>query len=293
MSNVIENPETIDVPIPSNAHTIDITSVFKPSNHSALLILNQPISVPNFKQLWSHYKLKICGDGGANRLYEYFDADSEREQYLPHFIVGDLDSLRDDVRDWYQSKGVGILPQYTQFATDIGKCLETVEVYYDLQNQGLELIPNEIDPYDGIIQKHSKLQGFNDNIQVIVIGAIDGRFDHTIHSIMLLFKLSKSNPNLKIFYLTATDLIFMIPKGLNYINYELIQDSIHGSNSGLLPLGGPITLNTKGFKWDVENWDSSIKGDVSSSNRLVGAKGVSINTNDDFILNIEMNYKKL
>ncbi|CAN0438080.1 unnamed protein product, partial [Ascophyllum nodosum] len=48
--------------------------------------------------------LRICADGGANRLHDSFDADSpgERERYVPDMIVGDLDSLRPEVAAFYE-----------------------------------------------------------------------------------------------------------------------------------------------------------------------------------------------
>jgi len=288
---ITENPESIEVSCPEGANIISLTSAFRPKNRSAFIILNQPIVIPNFKELWSNYELKICGDGGANRLFDLFIDEKERADFLPHYIVGDFDSLKPEVRNWYQRHGVEIIPQTTQFATDLNKCLDTVEVHYSLKDQGEELKASEVDPYDGIMKLHSNLTNRN-SIQCVLFGAIDGRFDHTIHSITLLFKLSKSNPNLRLYYLSQTDIIFMVPKGSNFLDYQNLN-AIHGSNSGLLPLGGPVKLTTKGFKWDVSDWESSIKGDVSSSNRLVGKDGASIETDDDFIINIELDYKCL
>lgn len=291
MSNVTENPEVIQVVQPEDANVINLTSAFRPKNRSAFIILNQPILLPNFKELWDNYELKVCGDGGANRLYNLFTNDEERSKHLPHYIVGDFDSLKPEIRQWYESRGVEVIPQTTQFATDLNKCLDLVEVYYSHKDNGKELRSEDVDPYDGIMQLHNDLKVHN-SIQVVLFGAIDGRFDHTIHSITLLFKLSQSNPNLRLYYLSPTDLIFLVPKGVNFIEYKDLK-AIHGSNSGLLPLGGPIKLTTKGFKWDVTDWDSSIKGDVSSSNRLVSTNGALIETNDDFIINIELDYEGL
>lgn len=62
--------------------------------------------------------LRFCADGGANRLYDRFvrgkgrqddgewdDAtDADEDAWLPDFVLGDLDSLRDDVRRYYEAK---------------------------------------------------------------------------------------------------------------------------------------------------------------------------------------------
>lgn len=59
--------------------------------------------------------LRVCADGGANRLYDELPrmlpgrpADTVRAQYLPNIIKGDLDSLRPDVAAFYRRHGVPI-----------------------------------------------------------------------------------------------------------------------------------------------------------------------------------------
>ena len=50
--------------------------------------------------------LVICADGGSNRLFDCLADTAEREQYLPACIVGDLDSVREEVKEFYVSRGV-------------------------------------------------------------------------------------------------------------------------------------------------------------------------------------------
>jgi len=54
-----------------------------------LLILNQPIaSLEVFERLWRHTRFRICADGGANRLYDMFDAG--RKNARIDFVRGKL-----------------------------------------------------------------------------------------------------------------------------------------------------------------------------------------------------------
>jgi len=75
----------------------------------ALIILNQPFSVALFDRVWNSCDWRCCADGGANRLYDLFitsdieDGATVRGHFLPNLIKGDLDSIRDDVRSYYQS----------------------------------------------------------------------------------------------------------------------------------------------------------------------------------------------
>lgn len=69
-----------------------------------LIILNSPnIHFNTVSQLWSSCRYKICADGGANRLFDLCtSANKNTNDFIPDFIVGDLDSARADVIDYYR-----------------------------------------------------------------------------------------------------------------------------------------------------------------------------------------------
>jgi thiamine pyrophosphokinase len=78
---------------------------------------------------------RICADGGANRLYDQIpimlpgtDPFAARESHLPDLIKGDLDSVREDVTDFYTSRGVPFIDLSSdQETTDLEKCLLFLE----------------------------------------------------------------------------------------------------------------------------------------------------------------------
>jgi len=47
--------------------------------------------------------LRICADGGANRLYDTLETNEQRYRLLPHALIGDLDSVRPAVIDFYSN----------------------------------------------------------------------------------------------------------------------------------------------------------------------------------------------
>ena len=74
-----------------------------------LIILNQPISKNALVTLYEKASMVVCADGGSNRLYDTLSNDNERTQYKPQVIVGDLDSMRPDVRQFYERIGTTII----------------------------------------------------------------------------------------------------------------------------------------------------------------------------------------
>jgi len=107
------------------------------ARQTALIILNTPLPPqPLFRKIWQtgtqplstagHLctdsrvcvaRIRYCADGGANRLYDRFvkgkgkvenedwtAEDEDEERWLPDLVLGDLDSLKPDVKKYYESK---------------------------------------------------------------------------------------------------------------------------------------------------------------------------------------------
>ena len=87
---------------------LDITSNYDKSKVK-LILLNQPISKHALINLYSKTSMVVCADGGSNRLYDVFNNAGDRIKYKPHAIVGDLDSLRPDVRNFYEDVGTKVI----------------------------------------------------------------------------------------------------------------------------------------------------------------------------------------
>ncbi|KAG6861035.1 hypothetical protein C0995_004738 [Termitomyces sp. Mi166 len=86
--------------------------------------------------------------------------------YLPDLIKGDLDSIRDDVRSFYQSLGVPVVHDADQDSTDLMKCVSAIE---EKESGRLDV------EYD-----------------IVILGGLAGRLDQTIHTLSYLHKLRKT-----------------------------------------------------------------------------------------------------
>uniref|UniRef100_A0A0E0PLI6 Thiamine pyrophosphokinase n=1 Tax=Oryza rufipogon TaxID=4529 RepID=A0A0E0PLI6_ORYRU len=93
--------------------------------------------------------VRVCADGGANRVYK------------PDVIKGDLDSVRPEVKEYYSNMGTQIVDEsHDQDTTDLHKC-----VAFITENSA---IPNK------------------SNLCIFALGALGGRFDHEMGNINVL-----------------------------------------------------------------------------------------------------------
>lgn len=296
MDIVVENDDEIPIenlrlgkPELPKDNIIDLRS--SNVSESCLLLLNQKIDY-DIRNIWRSSKLKVCADGAANRLYEFNESYgflSSEEELVPDFIVGDLDSISPKIKQYYMKKKTIVKKQNSQYATDFIKLLALIGCYLLDRDALMEQLPisNDYDSlletYDKLLKKHEgRIQGDNCKVIVKCVGAIGGRFDHSIQSMTMLFKAQYKYPNLKILYTSKDDVIFFVPKGTSYI-----YNSTNGSTCGLLPIFKPVTLSTKGLKWDVTNWNSSMTGKVSSSNRIIYDRCV-LHSNEELLMNVEI-----
>ncbi|TPX41737.1 thiamine diphosphokinase [Synchytrium endobioticum] len=201
----------------------------------ALIVLNAPLRITStFEALWKRASVTLFADGGANRVYDALGDDELRKRYLPSTIVGDLDSLRPDVRDWYAQKKITAQEDHDQNSTDFQKCLAVIDT----------------DP------------NVSSSACVVAVGALSGRFDHVMHAINVLHLSPANRP---LYLLSDESVAFLLRPGKHTI---ICDTRMEGPTCGLLPIGAPVAhITSTGLKW---NLDSSLPtkfgGLVSTSN---------------------------
>lgn len=287
--SVIER-EPFQVPTPSAPHKKWAPfDVFEPvpTVTAALVILNTTVTKIPLRMLWSQSVVQVCADGGANRLFDYFDTEQERCKYIPKYITGDCDLVRPEVVDYYSSYGTIVIPQLSQYSTDFMKSLKVALLHC---GGALEQLAGPIESCDGLselmVTFHPSLQ-----ISVYVAGGIGGRFDQSFQLINQLYVLRQEYPDLAMYFYTLSDVIFLLPRGCNHIKYSnprIFNTKEDIPKCGLLPFGRNPVLDTCGLQYDVVSWPSEVGGAVSSSNGIVGVDGFTVDTSDDIVMNIEI-----
>lgn len=235
----------------------------KPPLTYALVILNQRI--PSFTPLlWEHAKLRLCADGGANRLYDempqlflHQDPAQIRNRYKPDVIKGDMDSIRTEVHDFYINLGTKVIDEsQDQDTTDLHKCIAFIQDYTS----------NTDKP----------------NLCILVAGALGGRFDHEMGNINVLCRFSDT----RIVLLSEDCLIQLLPRSHHHEIH--ILPSVEGPHCGLIPIGMPsASTTTTGLQWDLNNTEMKFGGLLSTSN-IVREEKITVQSDTDLLWTISI-----
>jgi thiamine pyrophosphokinase len=175
---------------------------------------------------------------------------------LPDIVHGDLDSLRDDVRDYYAAQGVSVSRDGDQYSTDFGKCMQKISS-----------------------RSPSTLQ------DVVVLGTLGGRVDQGLGLLHEMIREETKHANLRLWLFSESSLSFIL-RGKRNVIWDLQKNGIFTENVGLVPIYGPAIISTEGLEWDVKEWDTQMGGQVSTSNHIK-ADEVKVETNAPILFTIE------
>ncbi|KAF9582421.1 cAMP-dependent protein kinase subunit [Lunasporangiospora selenospora] len=236
----------------------------------ALILLNQPIHIQRrlFDNLWENATYRFCADGGANRLYDFLKTDEERSRYLPDYVRGDLDSLHDHVKEYYQSKGVPCERVDDQESTDFMKCVELARSHDSKVPTTSNGFKSESNPAD-------KASNMDDRVGIVALGGTGGRFDQVMSGVHHLFLLQSERHAV---ILSEASIITILGPGKHEIDCNL---EIEGPTCGIIPVGSSeCAITTSGLRWDIafDEMATSFGHRISSSNVLREPK-VTVETN--------------
>ena len=239
----------------------------------------------------------VCADGGANRLYDqiplYFpddDADEVRKRYLPHIIAGDLDSVRDEVKEYYTHHGVEIVDlSHDQDTTDLMKCIDLLMNFRDWENPRKDSLQKLRTRLLKKMERYSKVssESISAYDAIVAIGAHGGRLDHILGNLSILHMYR----DLPLVLIGENNLTRLVRKGKTVIKPSLLE----GPKCGLVPLQGEAVATSSGLRWNLSDTRMVMGGLISSCNEIVmdddggGFMDVHIHTNTDLIWTIQLN----
>ena len=215
-----------------------------------VIILNQVFdSIPLVINAIDRCECFVCADGGANRLLDLYEGSVAsglrkwENLRMPAAICGDLDSIQPATRAFFSDKGVRIIEDKDQYATDLKKSLRFVNEYM------------------------TSCAGTWD---LLVFGGLSGRADQAFSQLHHLYAID-ADPSLKhkgqTYLITTDSVLFLLKRGLNRI-HSPVEGRSFTENVGIIPLGNPANVTTRGLEWDVVDWRTSFDTQVSTSNHI-------------------------
>ena len=293
--------ESVFVSNQKNVLTSDHTTFSSDANVATILIvLNRPISISSckdgdpqdrkkaslFDYLWKNSCFRICADGGANRLYREAKANDKVSNMIPDLIVGDLDSIQDHVRKFYENQGCQVVLDPDQDSNDLDKAIQSAREF-QRRREGIQSaeqhhsveIEDAIDangPDNGPLAKTPLSPSTTTKYRICVYGAFGGRFDQTMASIQALHKwslksVSETNDRCDdlVLYTEETSARLLLPDVLNEIHVDRDRE---GPCCGLIPVGAKCdSVWSDGLEWNLNESMGGMEfgGLVSTSNLIL------------------------
>lgn len=271
------------------------------------------------RHLWARAELRVCADGGANRLHDGFENDHEthetaeeqRARYVPDVIVGDLDSLRPEVAEYYRGLGAEVKLHEDQYHNDFEKCLMEVDrrlgrgavevagassaAAVEMHETGAQTTDKEeaaadVEGQDGGAVMATQDYSANSTsgycfATVVALGAFGGRFDHEMAAISVLH--AYTDRFARLILMGAGNVAFLLAPGVTHV---IEPDArFEGPTVGLIPIGGPCrSVTTEGLRWNLRHGQLEFGVLVSSSN-CVDGKEVRVTTDAPLVWTAEFN----
>ena len=245
---------------PSPAHASTSPSFFPPPPDPFVLIVVNGDVGSFLTPLWTHATLRLCADGGANRVHRHLPP-SLRASHPPHALVGDFDSIAPAVLAYYRDElRVPVHHSSDLYSTDLQKALLLLPV--------LVPPPTPLPPL------------------VVIYGAFGGRFDQQVANLHTLSSHAHLLPHSRMLLLGEGNLVTLLGGGGGAggagggstggrWKVEVEGMEREGGHCGLFALGGRVkAVKTKGLRWNIDSdvgWDA-----MTSTNNLLTADTVEV-----------------
>lgn len=180
----------------------------------------------------------ICCDGGLNFAF--------KEGIMPHFIIGDFDSVSPQILDFFERKNTTVKRyEAKKDFTDMELCIDFAS---DL-----------------------------DIKEILIFGGTGNRFDHTLANAHILIRAL--NKGVKACLIDDNNIIHLI-------NDEIILYGKEGNIVSLLPLSEKVIgLTTKGLEYELCDFQMNIGTSRGISNVMLGEQAkVSIEKGYLFVI---------
>lgn len=178
-------------------------------------------------------------------------------------MIGDLDSLRDDVREYFESRPhpTKVIHDPDQYATDFGKAVRYIR-------------NSQSTPVD-----------------IVAIGGLGGRVDQGLSQLhhLYLFQTAPRYADGRIYLVSGESITFLLKAGKHHIEVRDGGEEVFAKHVGILPIKEPSRISTKGLEWDVKDWETQFGGQLSTSNHILPeTEVVEVETTKDVLFTVAL-----
>ncbi|KAK3306328.1 thiamine pyrophosphokinase [Chaetomium strumarium] len=240
----------------------------------ALIVLNQPLHDHHLgviRHLWDNASVRVAADGGANCLYLAAGQHGDTSFDDLRLIIGDLDSLTPEARTYYESRQnstqhpkTEVILDPDQESTDFGKAVAYVRQHYRHASGAAAAAAEDEGSHDATRP-----------LDIVAVGGLGGRVDQGLSQLHHLY-LFQNDPRYaegRMYLFSGESLTFLLKPGTHRIRVRdgpgPSAEDVFGKYVGILPVGGPSRITTKGLQWDVTDWETRFGGRVSTSNHVL------------------------
>lgn len=151
-----------------------------------------------------------------------------RKQYHPNVMIGDLDSIRRDVEEYYTGEGIELVTKKSQDENDSQKALGHIVEIYKGNNAWKEKSASKI----------------------MIMGPFGGRLDHTLSNLSTLIKFSCEHPSFSLCMISKAAMVVpILPGKTMYLRAKGFEKD---SGIGIIPAHGRCSyVKTTGLKWNL------------------------------------------
>lgn len=169
-----------------------------------------------------------------------------------------MDSLLPEVEKHYSILGTKIHKDPDQYSTDLAKSLKYIDdSSLQISHRRRGRIPAEY-------------QSENSSLDIVIAGSLDGRADQAFSQIRQLYASNEAHSAIckDLYLVTPESILFLLRQGLNSIKCP-VGPKLLTKYVGIIPVGNPSVITTRGLEWDVTNWPTDFGTQVSTSNHIV------------------------
>lgn len=108
------------------------------------------------------------------------------------------------------------------------------------------------------------------SMNIAVVGGLGGRADQAFSQLHQLYTANEVLPTWcnDLYLVTTESILFLLRQGLNSIKCP-VGPKLLTKYVGIIPLGKPSVITTRGLEWDISNWSTAFETQVSTSNHIV------------------------